>query len=238
MPGTGWALPREVGERERERPEASQPASGCCLSLCVCLCLLRAQGDGRAPPLWPWPWAALIAPPALGSSFTSRTVIDYRGVWRAMGWRSGLARDPSAASHRLVALGVQPDDCGRIYEGDVREFGAESWAEALAGVDVVVCVLRGLPGEVLPLQRIVLEHAIAHQVPRLVAADFLPDYTGLPGQPKLAHDDPGGGGGGGGESSWAAAASEGPAPRSARVRVATPSAAAAAASACCCLLLL
>eukprot|EP00928_Gymnodinium_smaydae_P017244 TRINITY_DN16595_c0_g3_i2.p1 TRINITY_DN16595_c0_g3~~TRINITY_DN16595_c0_g3_i2.p1 ORF type:complete len:1750 (-),score=255.28 TRINITY_DN16595_c0_g3_i2:53-5251(-) len=84
---------------------------------------------------------------------------------------SGLARS---------AARVPAGSKARVHEGDVRDNG---WEVHLKGIDVVVCALRGMPGEVLPLQMHVLELARSAGVPRFVAADFLPDYT--PALPSL-----------------------------------------------------
>ena len=89
---------------------------------------------------------------------------------------SGLARDPAAAA-AACALNIS-GSLGNItvYQGDAAD---TCWAEHLQGVDAIVCALRGMPGELLPLQMHVLQLAVAAGIPRFVAADFLPDYTPL-----------------------------------------------------------
>ena len=94
---------------------------------------------------------------------------------------SGLARDPAAATAACALAGGGGGGGVTVHHGDAAD---GTWAEHLQGVDVVVCALRGMPGEVLPLQMNVLELAVAAEVPRFVAADFLPDYT-----PMLKADD-------------------------------------------------
>ena len=91
---------------------------------------------------------------------------------------SGLARRATSTTEALlsapftsVATATTVDS---IYYSNVL---ADDWAKHLAGCDAVVCALRGMPGEVLPLQIRALELAREARVPRFVAADFLPDYT-------------------------------------------------------------
>lgn len=68
---------------------------------------------------------------------------------------SGLARDPAAAG---LGLGLGPAEA-RIIAASVEE--EQKWVGELAGCDVLVCALRGMPGAVLPLQLRLLELAEA-----------------------------------------------------------------------------